>query len=461
MSQAIEESKTLKVIDLTEGSIMRKLLVFSLPIIIGNVMSMLYNIIGSIIVGQYIGSDAIAAMGVSFSIQMMVNTLYAGLGIGASVCVSQYMGARRFEELNLTVNTALAFGFIMSVVLTIAGIFCSRPLLALMDTPDNIFDDSVVFLVIMFAGSIGTLFLNMGTAILRGLGDAKWPLIILSINTFLTVALDLVFVLVFGLGIAGVGWATIISQFISAAIVVIRIALSGCGIHVSFKTLRINGPMARVIAKLAVPTALQGVIISSGMLVIQFFINSFGSDVVSANTIMQRIDGFILLPIMAIGFAMTTFTGQNIGANKPDRVYKGVKQSIIATVAICLGLGIVLWIFGSYGFRVFTSNESVIQNGTLIVKTLAFFYWAMGINQCFTGIMRGAGAVSVPMIVAIISTIIRIPLSYLLGMRTGEFTGLFHAMIVSNIIGAAIVTAYYLSGKWKNKSVVNKYTLAE
>ena len=306
--------------DMTNGSITKKLLLFALPVMGGQIFTQLYNVVDSIVVGNFVGEEALAAVNGSFAVQMICNSIFAGLGMGSSVVCSQYYGSGKTKELSSTVNTTFFLALLIGAILTVVGLLISRPLLVLLNTPENILDDSVTYLRIVFIGSIGHLFYTMGANVLRGLGDAKWPMYFLIVCSLINVVLDLVFVICFHWDVAGVAWATIIAQFISAVGVVIRIAKGGYHVTVNKDTFRLDGRKALTIARIGIPTAITMLVSSAGMLVIQSFANGFGSNFVATMGVAMKIDGFAMLPLQSLGQAITTFVGQNYGAKKLDRL---------------------------------------------------------------------------------------------------------------------------------------------
>ena len=441
---------------LTNGPILKNLLLFALPVVMGNLFTQFYNLADSIVVGQFVSSDALAAVGASFAIQMVVNSMFAGLGNGASILVSQYIGARDNEKVGRTVATTFTLAIILGAVLTVVGMLAARPMMELIQTPKNIIDDATSYLVIVFAGSIGHLFYNMGNALLRGMGDSKSPFAILVFCTVLNIGLDLLFVIVFHWDVPGVAWATIIAQTVSAALVVWRIARGSYGVKLSRKTLRIDWHLAKKIAGIGVPVALQMMMMSSGMVVIQSFVNGFGSDVMAANTSVMKVDGFVMQPLMGFSQALTTFVGINLGARKLQRVKAGTWRAAVVVIGFALVMAVPLYLWGGYTIRLFTDNETVIRLGGEMLKVMAFFYVFMGLNHCFTGVVRGAGAMTVPMFITLLGMLIRIPLAYWLGTLQNDYLGIQYSMNIANILNALLVFLYYLSGRWKKKSVIDQ-----
>lgn len=442
--------------DMTTGSVAKKLILFAIPVLGGSIFTQLYNVVDSIVVGQFVGAAALAAVGISFPISMLVNSIFAGLGTGSSVLVSQYYGAGQKKELNEMVNTTYTLALIIGAILTVVGMLVARPVLELLKTPDNVIDNATIYLRIVMFGSLGHLFYNMGAAILRGLGDSKWPMYFLIICAVLNIILDLLFVIAFHWDVAGVAWATIIAQLISGIGVVIRTVKGGYGVSISLKSLRVDGHKALMLAKIGIPSALSMLISSLGMLVIQRFNNSFGSDFLAGMTIMMKIDGFALIPLQALGMAITTFVGQNLGANKEDRVHKGVRTTMILIIAIGLVMGLIMYTLGYQLGGLFTKEAPAREVCQIGLRIVFIMYIAMGLQQAFNGIMRGAGAVSIPMIISFICLMVRIPVAYFLAIRRNDYRGIFYSMIISSYCGAILLYLYYKFGGWKKHVAVRK-----
>ena len=441
---------------MTTGSIFKKILLFSLPVMGGQIFTQLYNVVDSIVVGNFVSKEALAAVGVSFPVQMVCNSIFAGLGMGSSVVCSQLYGAGKTKELSKTVNTTFFLALVIGALLTVVGLLIARPLLNLLGTPANIIDDAEAYLRIVFIGSIGHLFYNMGANVLRGLGDAKWPMYFLIVCSVLNVILDLVFVLAFHMGVPGVAWATIIAQFVSAIGVVIRIARGGYHVTVTKETLRLDGMKALTIARIGIPTAVTMLVSSIGMMIIQSFANSFGSDFVATMTVAMKIDGFAMLPLQAFGQAATTYVGQNIGAGKHDRVKSGVRLISIIIIVMGVLMGVVMYFFGYQLVALFNDSPEVREMGKNVLRIICVIYWGMGLQQTFSGVMRGAGAVAMPMIISIVAMFIRVPVAYGLAVVRNDYRGMFYSMIISTMVGVIALFVYYKMGRWKKHAITRR-----
>ena len=482
-TEMIEDEIAVKT-DLTQGPVAKKLIMFALPIIAGNIFTQLYNVTDSVVVGRFIGSDALAAVTVSFSTMMLFNTLFMGLSMGANVLVAQYRGAKDYSALARSVNSTYSLCILVSAVITVLGIILARPVLILIGTPDNILSDATLYMILIFAGTIGNTIYFLSTGLIRGLGDSRWPLYSLIIASVLNLILDVVFVAVFGWGVAGVAIATAFAQAISAMILVMRFVRGKYGFKLTLSGMKqIDRHLVLQIFRLGIPSSIQNVAQSLGGVIIQSFANNFGSDLIAANGIIMRTDGFVIMPLFGIGMAVTTFVGQNIGAGNVERSKKGTYKALQLTFGFCLALGFVMYFLGIYIMRVFTDNQHVLDIGFRGLRFLAFCYIFHGINLCLGGAVRGAGEAKVPALIAIISNLFRIPAAYLLAVMPlyrdisaavskgiyatrelarmasvglDNFMGLFYSMGISMGCGAVMITLYFIFGKWHTKSIVKR-----
>ena len=448
------QQRSVRPASLTEGSVVKGFLAFMIPIIIGNIFTQIYNMSDSVIVGQFVGGEALAAVGASYSLNMMINSFLISVGAGATVVVSQYYGARQQDKLDKTVNTALILAGCVAVVITVVWLILARPLLTVMNTPDNIFDDALAYFYIIILGTIGHLYYQMTSAILRGMGDSVWPLGLLIFCSILNIVLDLLFVAVFHWGVEGAAWATILSQLISGVAVVLRLCGKRYNITVRPGTLKIDKGLAATILAIGIPAGMQQLVTSGGSSVVQVVTNSFGSDVVAANSTIIKVDGFIILPLMAISTAITTYVGQNIGAGKHDRLKQGIHLSMWMSAGIAIVLGILLVAIAPFAVRIFTSDSQIIEIGATGLRTLGFFYTFIALSNCITGIVRGAGASSFPMFSAFLNIGVRILFAWILAYGMNDYKGLYYAMILGNFCNMAALIFYYKFGHWREASVV-------
>lgn len=452
--------------DMTKGSPASNLIKFSVPLLIGNLAQQLYSTVDSIVVGNYVGDGALAAVGASGPILNLLLVLFMGISVGAGIMVSQYFGAKEKQKLSDTVGTTITATLISSIFIMIVGPLVSPLLLSALQTPSDIYQMSCDYLVIMFAGIMGSAFYNIISGILRGLGDSFMPLIFLIVACGLNIGLDIWFVAGFGWGVAGVAWATIIAQAISAVLCLIKLFRMHDILVIKWKTLRPKKVLLGQLVRLGLPSGLTQAIFSLAMIIVQSLTNSFGTAVIAANTVVMRVDGFAMMPNFTFGTAMTTFAGQNIGAGRLDRVEKGTKDGMKLGVSVSVVLVGLILLFGRYLMQLFTKTPEVIALGTRMLFILAVGYVAMAVTQIFSGVMRGAGDTMTPMWISIITTvIIRMPIAYGLealtrpaggAMGSGAPDCLFISLLISWVLGAVLTGFAYRMGKWKKKSIVKR-----
>jgi len=447
--------------DFTKGGILKPMLIFSLPILLGNVFNALYNVVDSVVVGQFVGSGALAAVNASFAIHMICGAVFAGFGMGSTVLMGQIFGAHRYEDMNRAAATALIGALIVGSAMSIIGLLIARPLLILIRTPADILDSATVYLRILMLGCITQLFYFMSSGILRGIGDSKHPMIFLIVCAVMNILLDLLFVAVFQWGVAGVAAATVLAQLTSAVLGVHRLLTGGYGITLTRKTFRVSGKMLRAILRLGIPISIQQMANSVGLLIIQSFSNSFGTFLVAANGVHQKVDSFAQLPIMAMGETITSYNAQNVGAGEYERVRRGNRSVTLLLGSAAVAIGAILYVAVPFLYRLFLKAsdpgfDQVLEIGVTSVRINAFFYWAIGLQWAFSSILRGVGASRPAMIVAIVCTVIRIPITYLLAMTTNWYPGLYWANNIYFILMLAGMFLYYKFGKWERFAVVRR-----
>lgn len=452
--------------DMTQGVPWRNLVRFSVPLLIGNLAQQLYSTVDAIIVGNYIGDTALAAVGASMPVINLLLVLFIGVSTGAGIMVSQYFGAKQEERLSRTVGTALTLTLIVTAIIMVAGSLVSRPLMTLLGTPADVYEGACDYLVIIFLGIIGVAYYNIIAGILRGLGDSVYPLIFLIVACAVNVVLDIVFVAAFRWGVAGAAVATVLSQMVSAACCIWRLLRMKNVVTVDRHTLRPNKELTWQILRLGMPSGLTQAIFSMAMIVVQSLTNSFGTNLVACNTVVMRVDGFAMMPNFTFGIAMTTFAGQNIGARRMDRVNAGTKSGLWMGVGVSIVLTTAILIFGETMMRWFSDTEEVILLGMRMMRIIAVGYVAMAVTQVLSGVMRGAGDTVTPMWISLITTVaIRVPVAYGWAYltRTGEAlsTGspdsIFFSLLISWVLGAVLTAIFYRMGKWRNKAVVDEY----
>lgn len=376
---------------MTEGVIWKQLIAFAIPLLLGNLLQQLYNTVDSIVVGQFIGSDALAAVSSSNSLINMVIGMFLGIATGAGVIISQYYGARNEKKMQDAVHTAITLCFIGGLILIVVGIAFSPMILRLMGTPENVMVNSVVYFRIFFAGSLFNLTYNMAAGILRAVGDSKNPLYFLAASSITNIILDILFVVVGGMGVEGVAYATVIAQALSMVLCLRTLSKTDDIYKLNLKKLSLKPAMVKMILVTGLPTGLQHSIISLSNVIVQANINAYGAMAMAGFGSYLKIDGFAQLPMQSFCLAATTFTGQNIGARKPDRVKKGIGQNI----AICLiyvGIvSVVLYTYAPQLISIFSTESEVIRYGTIAMRLIIPFYAILPIHQVLMGTMRGAG----------------------------------------------------------------------
>ena len=384
---------------MTQGAIWKKILLFSLPLLLGNVFQQLYNTVDSVIVGNYVGGDALAAVGTSGPIINLLVGLFMGIATGAGVVIARYFGAQDSEGVHDAVHTTLAATFIGGLFLTVVGVLLSPTVVRLVGVPENIMADSISYLRIYFGGIIAMMTYNMGAGILRAVGDSKTPLYFLIISSIVNIILDMVFVIALDMGVAGVAWATLIAQAVSATLTIMMLCRINASYRVSLRQIRIKMSYLKEIIRIGLPSGLQNAIISMSNIVVQSYINSFGSAAIAGYSTYGKVDAFALMPVMSLSMAITTFTSQNIGAQRYDRVRQGVKTGLCMTCGTAVVLTSLVVVFARALLGIFTSDQQIIDYGLLTMTYQAPFYIILAVNNTLAGILRGAGKASVPSII--------------------------------------------------------------
>lgn len=394
-----EKSKTR---DMTSGNILLQLLQFAWPLILGNIFQLLYNTVDTYVVGNYVGTQALAAVGSTTMIINMVVFFFNGLSIGAGVLVSRNFGAGDRKRLHDAVETTMAMTFILCIIFTVAGTMAVRPMLEFMSTPEDVIPQATIYLRIYMAGISGVMIYNMVSGILRAVGDTKRPLYILIFTSVMNVILDLFLVLVLHLGVAGVSYATIISQFLSAIIVLIFITRTNEIYKFVWKDMRIDLELMGQILAVGLPTAVQSMITAFSNVFVQSYVNVFGSSVIAGWSCYNKVNQFIMLPMDSMAKAATTFVSQNVGAGNKKRVNQGTVTTVLTTVLFTFVIASVMFIFAKPVTNIFSKDVDVIYYGALFVKTNILFLLANCINHTLAGALRGRGDSKGPMIIMLL-----------------------------------------------------------
>lgn len=454
--------KLFEPIDMTEGTPWKSIVMFSIPLLIGNIAQQLYNTVDSIVVGHYVGDNALAAVGSAGPLFNMLLVLFVGISAGVGIMVSQYFGAKDREELSYTIGTSLILTVLASLLIMIVIPPFTKDLLRLLNTPDSILNDCTSYLVILMYGALGLALYNILSGILRGMGDSFSALYYLLIATVLNIVLDVLFVAKFSMGVAGVALATAIAQGISSIMCLWKLMHMKEFFDLGKKELKLSKRHVKQIIQLGIPSGLTQAIFSSAMIVVQSLTNSFGEMFIAANVIVMRVDGFAMMPNFSFGMAMTTYAGQNVGAKKMDRVIKGAKQGTLIAVGCSTVITGVILLFGKHLMAVFTKTSELVDMSMYMMSILAVGYIAMAVTQSLSGVMRGAGDTVTPMWISLINTVvIRVPLAYGISYATrspelpyGRSECIQVSLLVTWILGACITAFFYKRGKWKTKGII-------
>jgi putative MATE family efflux protein len=445
--------------DLTRGHEGKQILKFAIPMLLGNVFQQMYNIVDSLIVGNFLGKDALAAVGASFPIIFTLISLVIGVAIGFTIIISQYFGARDYEKVKLAIDTMYIFIFVASLVISLLGILFSEEIFRLLKLPEELIPEARTYLNIYLSGMVMFFGFSGTSAILRGLGDSKTPLYFLIIASLFNIVFDLLFVLVFKWGIAGVAFATVIAQGGAFITGILWLNKNHGLISFSFFKLRFDREIFLKSLKIGIPSGLQNTFVALGMMALMGIVNTFGTNVIAAYSVGQRIESFSSLFAMNFGMALSTFVGQNIGANKTERVKKGFSQTLIMANGITLIISAAVIIFGNELMGFFTSDPAVIEIGSRYLRIVSLFYLVFTSMFVVGGVMRGAGDTLVPMFITLFSLwVVRIPLALLLSRQMGE-TGIWWSIPIGWFSGLFLFYIYYLTGRWKTKAVVKYHPL--
>ena len=448
-------------VDMTQGRPWERIVVFTIPMLIGNIAQQMYNTVDSIVVGKYEGENALAAVGSASPIFNLLLVLFVGISMGAGIMVSQYYGSRDRENLSRTIGSTITLTAIASVLLMIAGTFAIRPVLELLDTPESIIDWCTSYLMILLWGIVGLAYYNILCGILRGLGDSLSALVYLLIATVINIVLDVWFVAGLHMGVSGVALATVIAQLISAVLCVIKLRKMTEFFDLKAQYLKPDRVTMLTVIRLGLPSGITQAIFSLAMVVVQSLTNSFGEMIIAANVIIMRVDGFAMMPNFSFGTAMTTYAGQNVGARQMDRVKQGAKEGTLIAVGTSAVITGLILLFGPYLMGIFTNTKELAQLSANMMRILALGYIAMAVTQSLSGVMRGAGDTVTPMWISLVTTVaIRVPLVYALVEVTktpelpqGRYESLWISLLCAWVLGALITFIFYRIGRWKKKAL--------
>ena len=449
--------------DLTKGDEATTLITFALPMLLGNVFQQFYNMVDSFVVGRFVGTNALAAVGVSFPVIFLLVALIMGITMGSSVLISQFFGARDRERLASTISTSYLFLFGAGIFMSVIGFFSVPFILNILAVPPEIYSEARSYMSIILGGMLITFGYNGVSAMLRGVGDSKTPLYLLIAASLMNVVLDLVFVIVFHWGVAGAAWATLISQAFSFITAMVIFNRTESHMKVELKKLSWNKEIFDSMIKIGLPTGIQQTLVSLGMMMLTRIVNEFGPATMAAYTAAARIDSFASMPAMNLSQALMTFTGQNMGAGKTERVKKGHRAAIIMNIVISLSITLLVTLAGHWLIGIFTTDSVVIDIGARYLLIVGFFYIIFGNMFINNGVMRGAGDVFIPMISSLLALwIVRIPCALLFTKVFGMGSdGIWWSIPAGWFIGFVFTTWYYRTGKWKTKVLVRRPSLAD
>ena len=434
---------------MTEGNIWKQLILFSIPLLLGNLFQQLYNAVDSVIVGQFVSSQALAAVGSSFPLINLLISFFMGLSLGAGVVVSKYFGARDIDNMRKSIHSSIVITFIIGVIMTFVGILACPIILRWMQTPSDVINDSIVYLQIYFGGILFTMIYNIGSGILRAVGDTKRPLYFLIICSIINIILDLLFIIFFKMGIAGAAYATVISQAISAILTMLLLINTSNEYKISFKELKLYREQTKEIIRVGIPSGIQNAVVAISNVIVQSNINSFDWVAMAGCSACQKLDGFAIMPVLSFSMAFTTFTGQNIGAKRYDRVKQGAKIGLILSLSTIICISATLLYFDEQLLSIFSDDPEVIKYGLMMMHTLIPMYILLTITHALNGIIRGAGKTKVPMLVMIVCwCCMRMAWILTTVPLFNDIQLVFYGWPITWAASSLWLIFYYLSHKW-------------
>ncbi len=440
-------------VTLTEGSIAKGIISFAIPMFLGNLFQQLYNVADSLIVGNFLGSDSLAAVTSTASLTFLLVGFFNGLAMGAGVVIARYFGGKDYQNVRAAVHTNVAFGIVCGLLMTFLGVAFTPQILSWMGTPTEVFANAVGYLRVYFMGSLAVVLYNVCMGILQAVGDSKHPLYYLIISSCTNVVLDLIFCGVFRLGVEYAALATILSQFLSVVLCMWRLVRSDDVYRINLKEIRLHRRMLKQIVHIGLPTGMQNSIISLANIVVQSNINAFGEMAMAGCGSYSKIEGFVFLPITCFSMAITTFVGQNMGAGKLDRVKKGAKFGIVCALVLAETVGLLIYTFIPYLITLFNRSEEVIAYGTLQARTVTLFYFLLAFSHMAAAILRGAGKSTVPMFVMLASwCVFRISYITVIAKLFDNIRLVFLAYPITWTISTVIFLIYILKTDWMGEN---------
>ena len=438
-----------KKLSLTEGSIWKSMLLFALPVFLGNVFQQLYNAFDAWCVGNFINDDALAAVSSSGSLIFMMISFFSGVAMGAGVVIARTFGARQYESMRKTIHTAIAFGLVTGVVLTVVGVALTPTILGWMGTPIEILPQSIEYFRWFFLGAIFTVMFNVFIGILHAVGDSKHPLYYLIISTFVNIGLDMLFVAVLGWGVGSAAVATTISQGVSAVLCLVHLMRVDAPYRVKLREVRFHKENLIEIIQYGLPAGVQNSVIALANVVVQANINSFGKAAMAGCGSYSKLEGFAFLPVNCFTQALSTFVGQNLGAQKHDRVKKGVVFGILCSCILAELIGGISYLFAPQMIGFFSESEEAIRFGVQHMRTIALFYFLLAFSHCIASILRGAGKAAVPMFIMLACwCVIRVSYISVAVRFVNELTTVSWAYPITWTCSSMIFLVYFLKADW-------------
>lgn len=434
---------------MTEGSAWKHIVRFAFPLFLGNLFQQLYNVVDSLVVGNFLGADALAAVGSSSNIIFLLVGLFNGIFTGASVVISRLFGARDEAGVSRAVHTTVAFGLVSGAIMTVLGVCLVPQILVWMGTPESVMPNSVLYFRIYFFGVIFVVLYNTANGIFQAVGDSRHPLYYLILSSFINVVLDLLFVAGFGMGVDGAAYATVISQAVSAILGLRRLMhTTGC-FRIFPRRVRFHLPMLRQVLSMGIPSGIQNSIISIANVVVQSSINLYGATAMAGCGAYAKIGDFAFLPITSFALALSTFVGQNLGAKQYDRARQGARFGILTSMVLAEIIGVLIYTFAPFLVGLFGSDPQVIAYGTLQARTITLFYFLLSFSHAVSGVMRGAGRAVVPMLVMMVCwCIIRVAYITLIARASGHIQLVFWAYPITWTLSSLCFFFYYVKADW-------------
>lgn len=439
--------------DLTHGNEAKQIVLFALPMLVGNVFQQFYNMVDSIVVGTFVGKQALAAVGQSFPVIFVSLALVIGFCMASNILIAHNWGAKNTEKVHAVVSTTIVVMTVFSLAVSVIGIVAAPAILRLMQTPDDVMPGAVLYLRIIFAGSLPSFGYNAISAIQRGLGDSKTPLYALIISTVLNVVLDIAFVVLLHWGIAGVAIATVISQTVSLLWTLRHLRKESHFLDLAAPGKRFDPIVFREMMTIGLPSGIQQALVGAGLMTLTGIVNRFGTNPAAAFAATGKLESFVVMPALTIGMAVSTFTGQNLGAGRKDRVSRGLRYAVLIALSITVTLSALLYLFGDRVIGLFSDDPEVVRIGLEYFRIVSLAYVAQTVMFVVSGTIRGAGEAIFPMLMTLAAMwIVRIPLAFALSAERGT-SGIWWSIDIGFMVGMAGTVLFYFFGNWRSRSL--------